>query len=401
MLKSNNKVFIFYLILLSAFLTLFKLADSSISVTYGDFVSLFIVLLFINDLFKNYYKFPRYAKYWMFYIIILFVSAIVNLTFFEGRFLNIFKTNIVSLIYFIILYSLVVKNEIKIKTLMSGIMVLGLAFLVKTWPEMQKAWAIAENEFTNVNIFDSSLNLNTWGFILILFLIVMLYSWVSKIHARVAIISCVILVVFIFFSYSRAAYSLTALVLIWSIFYINKSNFKNLILPVLLIGIIFIFRNQLNVFNFNISESALSFLDKKSGNYSEDLINTRFYLINIKPFIESYESFNPLQMLIGDGVSVQHSFISHSLIVTGILGFIVFMKRFLYAVKYCIYRIKKNSNVVPAKFLILIILVVLINDFVTNISSFLPFAAYLSAVIMAFLFAEINTNKQLKHDARR
>lgn len=398
MSKDNIKSYIFYIILLSVFLTLFKLADSSISLTYGDFVSFFIAFIFIDGVVKKKYRFPKFAKYWVYYVLVLVFSAVLNLTFFDGPFLNIFKTNVISLMYFVIVYSLVLKNGIKANSFIKGIGILGIAFLIKTWPQMQEAWAASEVDFTNVGVYDSSLNLNTWGFVLVLFLIIMVYAWFSKIYSRIALISCVIIVAFIFFSYSRTAYSLVGLILVWSIFYINKFNIKNLIFPLVIIGLVFIFQNQLNFFDFKVSETALTFWENKSGSYGEDLVNTRFYLINIKPLIESYESFNPFQMLLGDGISVQHSIVSHALIVSGIIGFIVYMKRFIYVFRFCIYRLKRNIEVVQVKFLMLLILVVLINDFITNASSFLPFAAYLSSIIMAFFFADIDSHntKQYK-----
>jgi hypothetical protein len=62
-----------------------------------------------------------------------------------------------------------------------------------------------------------------------------------------------------------------------------------------------------------------------------------------------------------------------------------------------------KKRIVSSKFLILIIIVVLINDFVTNVSSFLPFAAYLSAIITALFFAEIDSktslNSRINHES--
>lgn len=393
----------FNLILLSIFLTLFKLADASLSFNYGDFVSFLILGFFINDFIKGRIELNVFSKFWMYYLFILFLSSTINFTFFEGRFLNIFKTNFFSIIYFTYTYSLIFKNKINIKKFVLGVYILAFVFLLKTWPEMQQAWSNSSIGFVQSNVFESSLNLNSWGFILILFLIFSLYLWVSKIFSKLSLIFSVIFVIFIVFSFSRTAYSLTALILFWTVFYVNKSNIKNLIFPLFFIIFIVLFKDQLNVFNLQIPESALTFFKDKSDNYADDLVNTRFYIINIEPLVSNYSIFNPVQMLVGDGVSVQHSFISHSLIVTGILGFVFFIKRYFYAFKYSLKNIKKKRIIVPSKFLLLIILVVLINDFVTNFSSFLPFAAYLSAIITALFFAEIDSktsiNSRINHES--
>ena len=143
-------------------------------------------------------------------------------------------------------------------------------------------------------------------------------------------------------------------------------------------------------FGFNVSDSAISFFNNKSSNYGEDLISTRFYLINIDPIINNFEKFNILQILIGDGVSIQHSFLSHTLIVTGLLGFMIFIKKYYLIIKDSFRLIKKGVSNNISKFLILTILIVLINDFITNVSFFLPFAGYLSAIIIAFFQGELN-----------
>lgn len=388
----------YYLILLTIFLTLFSVSDLGVSLTYGDYTAILILILFFNDLIRGEYFLNKFSNYWLYYIIILFISSVINFTWLEGRFLNIFKTNLFSLVFFVIVYNLIIKNKLSAKSYLLGLTVLCITFLVKTWPEMQSAWA--ETEFTNVNIFESSLNLNTWGFSLILFLLVTLYGWSMKIVPKVSLISSIVLIVFIFFSYSRTAYSLTLLTVIWSVFYVNKSNIKNLIFPIIALSLIFVFRNQLNVFGFQISDAALNFFDKKAGGFGNDLINTRFYMINIEPILENFNSFNPLQMLIGDGVSVQHSFISHSLVMTGLIGFIYYTLRFWYAIKLSFRLILSNKKIIDSKYLLLAIIVVLINDFITNISAFLPFSAYLSAIIIAFFFANLNLKENKVYDTK-
>ena len=161
----------------------------------------------------------------------------------------------------------------------------------------------------------------------------------------------------------------------------------------ILLIIIYIFKDQLNFFNFKVSESAQAFFEKKSSNAGNDLVNTRFYLINIKPLQDSFRDLNVFQIFVGDGLSVQHSWISHNIIVTGFVGFLLFVKRFSYAIKFSITGVKGQSNVIGYKFLLLIIIVILINDFITNTSSFLPFAAYLSSIITAVFFADIEQKK--------
>lgn len=338
----------------------------------------------------------KFSRFWFFSLGLLFISATVNLTLFEGRFLNIFKTELISLIIFNVIYNSIYRNRITEKKYFIGVIILMSSFLVKTWPEMQVAWGQSGDEFTNVNIFSSSLNLNSWGYILVLFLVIMLYFYVIKIYRLYAFIFIFILISFIFFSYSRTAYTLSLLAIFWCVIYVNKFKIKKILFFLIFAFLLYLFRNELNVFNFNVSSSALEFISNKSGGYENDLINTRFYLINIQPVVENYEMFSPLEMLLGDGVSVQHSFPSHYLVVNGVLGFIYFMKRFLFAFRLSIRNIIRNQEKIKSKMLLLVLGVILINDFVTNVSSFLPFAAYLSSLILALIFGHISKTFKLK-----
>lgn len=384
------------LILLSVFLTLFSFSGSGLSITYGDFLSFIIFIIFVHDFLKGRLKFNLYSKIWFSFLFLMFFTSVVNITLTEGRFMNIFKTNIFSLIYFVYVYSIITTKKSQLKYIIYGLPTLAILFLVKTWPEMQKAWANSSSDFTNVEIFESSLNLNTWGYILVLFFIFSMYCWISKIYSKLSIAFSFLFLVFLFFSYSRTAYTLIGFILFWVIFYVNKTNVKRLILPAASIVLLFIFKDSLNIFNFQVTDAALEFYEKKSSTYSDDLVDTRFYLINIVPIYESFSEFNFFQMLFGDGVSIQHSFISHNLIVFGIVGLFLYLKRFIITIKYCFKTIKKNkNNVIASKFIILILVVILINDFVTNVSNFLPFASYLSSVILALFFADLEVKKKI------
>ncbi|WP_144280889.1 hypothetical protein [Chryseobacterium echinoideorum] len=378
------------LIFLCIFLTLYNVNNVSLTVTYSDIIFLVLFIIFVNDVFKKGLSFDKFSKLWTFYLAILVISGLINFTFLEGRFLNIFKTYFFSLVLYIMVYSYILKNKIKIKTFCIYTIILCSFFLVKTWGEMQSKLSNIDTGFTNVDLFESSLNLNTWGYILVLFLVFTFYCLISNIYTKFSLMFSAVILIFIFFSYSRTAYSLSILSIVWTFLFVNKRNIRNIIIPVLFISIVYLLWETLGI---KTSDAALDFIDKKSGNYGDDLINTRFYIINIEPLIENYEKFNPIQAFIGDGVSVQHSFFSHTLIVTGIIGFVIYLKRYIYIIKYLYSSIKKKVQTKKAKMLLLLVIIILINDFVTNVSAYLPFAAYLSSVIMAYIMADINKIK--------
>ena len=209
----------------------------------------------------------------------------------------------------------------------------------------------------------------------------------------VSILFSLAIVFFIFFSFSRSAYVLTGLTLVWVFYYVNRTKPVTLILVLPSIFCLFFFSQYLDILTFQVSEAAMQFFNKKANNFENDLVETRFYLINIQPILEYFNSFNPIQIILGNGVSVQHSFLSHSLIVSGMLGFLVYLKRFIIAGKIALNSLKEEIAIVDSKFLLLITIVILSNDFITNVSAFLPFSAYLSSIVMAVFFAEIDKIK--------
>lgn len=384
----------FYFVLIATFLSLFPVANVGLSLTYSDILMSFVILLYGHDIVKGKIKFEKFSTYWGLYLFILLISGAINLTLFEGRFLNVFKTNLFSLILFSIIYNLIKKKTLTAKKFILGLIGLLTVFLLKTWTEMQTSLGISGRDFTHLDLFESSLNLNGWGFCLCLFLFILLFAWNKKIYSNVCLAGSIILVIFIFFSFSRTAYSITALIVSWNFFYILKLKLKKILPLLTIISLIVIFSEYLNFFNFKVSDTALNFFTGKSENYGEDLINTRFYLINIEPIVSNFEKFNIFQVLFGDGESVQHSWISNSLVVTGMIGFIVYLKKYLYIIQSSYKKIKLNNNLIEAQSLILLTLMILINDFVTNISSFLPIAAYLSAIIFGFCVATLDKNNE-------
>jgi len=383
----------YFCILFSFILTLFTINGLALTITYGDIVSFVLVPFFLNDLFRGRLLINKFSKLYFGYLMILLFSSILNVTFFEGPFLNIFKTNLFSLIYFIWIYSLLVTEALKLRTFFVGLLFLLFFFLVITWGEMQSAFGMLDQGFSTLNVFESSLNLNTWGFSLVLFLILSLFSWSKKYYTTISFVVSAILLFFIFFSYSRASYSLTLFIVGSTILYVNKDSVKKSITSFLAIILFYFINSYYKFVNTEMNDSAFDFFQTKtdlSAGY-DDLVYMRFYIINIKPIIEKFSAFNFFQFFFGDAISIQHSIVSHVLIVSGLIGFIYLIKYYGFAIKYAFSMIKHKTY--EAKFLLISLIAVFVNDFITNVSSFLPFSGYLSFLIFSFFFARININE--------
>lgn len=376
----------FYILILSIFLTLFGISGSSLSVSYGDLLGIGILVYFLNDLLKERVYTNRYVKYSFLYVLLMFVSSVINVTFLEGPFLNIFRTSLFGLVYFCVVLTMTINGQLNGEKFFAGITLLALLFLFKTWPQMQAAWST--QEFTNVNIFDSSLNLNTWGFTLVLFLAAYLFCWLKGTKGTISLFLVLTCLYFVFFSFSRTAYGLSFLSLFISAFFLQKRHLplaskKNIIVVFIMMLIITIAVNMIEV---KLPDNAWEFFTYKSNNAADDLVNTRFYMINIEPLDKFYSNFNVIHFLLGDGISHQHSFLSHTLIVTGIFGFLLFVRRYLFLIRRALLAIRGKSYVVEFSFILLLISLILINDFITNISFYLPISSYLGNIILAHIY---------------
>lgn len=384
MFKIIEKMRILILILISIFLTLYKLPLNSVTLTYGDLVGFILLIYFFDQVVKNKLKINDYAKYYGIWLFILLFSSLINLTYLEGPLLNVFKTNLFCLIYFILIYNKLIENKVNIKVFLITNIILWGVFLIKTWGELNKSWG--DNGFTNYQVFDSSLNLNTWGFILVLFLILFTYACFKNIYRNYFILLSTITLVLIIYSVSRTSYILSGFIIFWIFSIIKKGKLIYGIIPLLIIILI--------PYLFSLlPEGAMPFLERKLATGQSDFINTRLYMINIDPILINFDKFNLVKILLGDGLSVQHSFISHNLIVTGLIGFSLYLARYYFLLKNATTSLKKEKSILESKYLILIILVININDFITNLSSFLPFAAYLSIIYLA-LFSYLTNNEK-------
>ena len=374
------------LILISIFLTLFTFQDTGLTITYSDTTLILIFPLFIYDFFRNRLIFNEFGNNLFYYYMFLLTAGLINLTYFDGPFLNIFKTGFVSWVIYIWVYSLVYRGRINFKILIFFVFILSVIFLNKTWNEIQESWTSVDRGFTAFVAFKSSLNLNSWGFILLLFSVFFIYAWSFGFYKKWIAAFLFFLVGFVLFSFSRASWGLLVLTLIWVFFYVKKFSPFALI-GFVIMGILGYFVNtQFGFFKFSVSDAGINFFEQKSSVAGDDLLYIRFYLINIKPILEKYQEFHFYQFIFGDGISVQHSWVSNSLVVTGFVGFFLYVRLYVLSIKGILKNIKQK--IITSKFVLLLLIIILVNDFLTNLSLFMPFIGYLTGFILGVFYAE-------------
>jgi hypothetical protein len=202
------------------------------------------------------------------------------------------------------------------------------------------------------------------------------------------LIAIMILSTLIFSSVSRAAIFLAFFSILYYVFILQRFRIKKILPFFAIICLVYFFLFNSDFIEIPLSTSALDFFRGKLSAAENDLVETRFYYINIDPILKYFNEFSFVELLIGNGLNVQHSWISNSLIMTGIIGFIIYLKRFTIGLKKSILSISKLSLDVERSFTLLFLLIILINDFITNLTLVLPFAGYTSYVILGFLMAK-------------
>lgn len=381
----------YVLVLVSIYLSIIEISGLSFSLSWGDFTFVFVLLMFVFDLFRGQIIFNRFSRFFLYYILLLIFSATLNGSLLMGPLLNILRTNIEGFVFFTYIFSLISRAKITKTIFFIGLLILFIAFSFNTLPQLKQMWA--STGFTNYQIFESSLNLNTWGYVMYLFFFLALVSWLNGTFKLYSLLTAFIISVIMIFSFSRNVYVLSIVTLAWIVIYVLNINIKKLVIPIVLISVLFIFVDFQQLFNLKFIDAATDFWNNKSKTAQSDLIDTRFFLINIYPIQEIFSKFNVFKLFFGDAISVQHSFVAHSLIVTGLIGLFLFLYRFIYAFYFAI-KVQKYISKRTAKLLMLFILIFLLNDFVTNTSVLLPISSYLSYVILGYLFAEIELSKR-------
>ena len=371
----------------------FSIAFGSISL--GDILFLVVLVLFLIDLIRSQILMNQFGRFFLFYIILLLLTSLLNSSLYKGAFLNIFRTNLLGFTFYTYIYSIVANRKLKLKTFAIGIAILCLAFVYRTLPEIRKTWS--QQGFAVTDIFESSLNLNTWGFTLLLFFFTFLLFWNHGLIKYYSIVGAIFIGSLIILSFSRNAIALLLLNITWVMIYIYKRNLKKLIFPALIALVIYFAVDLYKLIGIGVTDKSLLFFSNKTNAFFSDVVDTRLYYINITPIKFYFDKFSILQLFIGDGVSVQHSFLSNTLIVSGIIGFFIFFTRFVWAYRFAIKSKERYDNSDNSKFLMLFIIIFLVNDFITNTSFFLPISSYISYIIFGFLFG-IAKRESMKKD---
>lgn len=350
-------------------------------VTLSDIASIILLVICLSKVARGKWVVDAFGKYSLVYASIMLLSALINLTLSETQFLNYFRLFLFGTIIYISTYNIVLE-KFSVNLLVRMFSLFSIYFIFYSKKHVFTAWNVG---FTNLDIFDNSMNLNTWGFTNLMF-VILLYLYYKKNLMSQYILFVLISIhsVFVYLSYSRSSYLLY--ILFWGVIItrqIRRGNIKSFIKYVIIGGILVslcAFYILPQYLSSDLLEIGTEFITKKMNSANSDLEEVRWVALNEMPINNFLINASFIDHLLGDGVSIQHSWFSHVLISTGIVGFAYFIIYHLLILRIC-YKQK-------CLILAVVVVVMLANDFATNIRFIFSPPSYLYMFICAFLMAD-------------
>jgi len=314
------------------------------------------------------------------YVCMHAVTMAVNATWGSGAALNFFRTATWALVLYIIVHNAMCNiDDLKwfywLAALLGIIVALnGIFVLVGGWGQ----------SFTNLlPVLGRSPNtMNSWGFVQVMCFAIAVAWWAQSPTAVHRALTCVVLVVGITLSLSRTAYTCVVLILLFTVVGTRGRNAARIAVIVSAVGCaMWLATGQLR----ESVPQAMTFLNKKVDSYQSDLNDTRLVGITIDP-LTKWVRQSPAVWILGDGSTQQHNLLINCLWMTGLLGTLsmVGYHTALFRKSLKLWRAERrtslaSANLGPAFFAL--VLVMLLDDILTNLRNHSSVVAYTFAVL--------------------
>lgn len=351
-------------------------------ITYEDVACVILLVLSIFKCANNKWTIDRFCKLSALYIPFMIFSALLNGELTNTVFINYFRNYTWGILVYFAL-----ANNIKSLQDINKILLLGIAFLIVF---MLNFRIMMQSSFSeNLATLDFEYGRNNVAFTALLFSILFEFLYYSKLVKSYVLLGVVVMTVIIVFCTSR--YSMMMLVISYVVFRIFSK--MKLSASEMLAVASFIFLGPL-LYEYIISfmdssfyESSQSYLNEKLNDADGDFWNSRIMDINVKPIQKMLNDDNVLSFFVGNTVSIQHSFFSHTLITTGVLGFLCYLitntKLLVWTFKY------KGVHF----FLFIMVMVMACNDFITNARFIIGLNSVFYGSLCAIMYRYIALNE--------
>lgn len=358
-------------------------------VTYADVCCAILLIISAIKFIKRSWKIDQFCKLTIAYIPIMFLVAIVNSDITNTIFINYFRNYLWGVVvYFALSNSIHTIKDIKV--ILSYSILFLLMFL------LNYKGMIQESYYESIATLDFGYGRNNVAFTALLIAIVFEFLYYSKLAGSYILIGILLMSIIIVFCASRFAMIMLVVSFIIARLFLHKrlSIYDFFSLSLLLAIGLYFYNYASNLVDPVFYQNSIDLLTEKLVGTTDDLIDTRIYLINIVPLSNTVSTDGFGFLLFGKPEAIQHSSFAHTLITTGILGFSVFIITNI-KILFLTFRYK-GVNI----FLFIVVLVMFINDFITNARFIVCMNSILYGVICAILYRYILVNENIHFSKR-
>lgn len=345
-------------------------------VTWGDIAASILLIIAIVCHLLGKWRLDMFSKLSAIYLPFMLVSAIINAELLNTIFINYFRNYLWGILFYDVLSNTI--HSIKdIKRILVMFAAYLLFFLLNFKSMMDNTY------YDTIATLDFGYGRNNVAFTALLLSIFFLFLYYSKLLKFYILVGIVLMSIIITFCASR--YAMIMLVLSFILFYLCSRKGTNLkeILLFLLIAVVggVVYHFVIGFIDESFYEFSQSYLNDKINGAGNDFWTTRILEINVKPVTNVLQSNNPLLVLMfGAPEAIQHSFLSHTLITTGLIGCLCFVVTHI-KILFWSYQFKGVYF-----FLFLIVMVMFVNDFITNSRFIVTVNSMLYGMICAILY---------------
>ena len=353
-------------------------------ISYEDIACVLLFIISLFNFIEHKWKVDRFCKLTALYIPFMILPALINGDLTNTVFINYFRNYTWGVVvYFALSNTLDSERDIK------KLLLIGVAFFVVFALNFRMLMQSSFSE--NINTIDFEYGRNNVAFTALLFSLLFEFLYYSKLVKSYILLGIVLMIVIIVFSASR--FSMMMLVISYLLFRIlsHKKITWSEILTIVVLVIVgpLIYDYILSFVDSSFYENSQNFLNKKMNGALDDFWYTRIIGINVNPIKNAFSTDGALFLLMGKPLAVQHSFFSHSLITTGLAGWLIYLISNYKLLKWSYHY--KGVYI----FLFITILVMLTNDFITNARFIIGVNSVFYSSLCAIVYRYIVVNEHL------
>lgn len=314
-----------------------------------------LFVISIIQIMRKRWQVDQFSHYSMIYLPFMLLSAILSFEVANTIFLNYFRNYLWGLtVYFALANSIHNRDDLIICT--RYLFIFLIIYLLNMQDLMQETF------FEDLGTLDYKYGRNNVAFTALLFAIYFEFLYYSRLCRPYVFLGVILMLSIMEICASRFAILMAVISIVLYRISCKKRISKSEVLVYLSLIICapIVFNFLLRFIDQSFFLESQNILADKLLGTKDDFWNSRIMEINVYPIIEFLNKKGPISIIFGEPTLVQHSFLSHSLITTGLVGCICFV--------YC--QIKLLSWSYGYKkagfFLYIVILVMILNDFIAN-----------------------------------